>query len=49
MTTPFWFLLLICTEEFVLMLAFLWHRQWLDVIYWLGVMFINGGLLVRAR
>jgi hypothetical protein len=36
-------------EETVLLAAFIWHRQWVDVVYWIGVLFINGALLVRAR
>lgn len=48
MSAPTWFLLLICSLEFCLMVAFAWHRQWQDVIYWLGVQLINVVLIMRA-
>lgn len=48
MTVPVWLLWLICAEELVLLLAFAWHRQWVDVIYWTGVQVINAALLLRA-
>jgi hypothetical protein len=48
MTMPVWLLWLIVAEEACLLTAFVYHRQWVDVVYWIGVMFINGALLVRA-
>lgn len=48
MTVPVWLLWIIVAEEAVLLAAFAWHRQWVDVVYWIGVMFINGALLARA-
>lgn len=49
MTAPFWLLLLIVVEEAALLAAFAWHRQWVDVIYWVGVLCINSVLLMRAQ
>jgi hypothetical protein len=49
MTTPQWILWVIVAEEACLLAAFAWHRQWVDVVYWIGVMFINGALLVRTH
>jgi hypothetical protein len=48
MTVPLWLLWLIIAEEFALLLAFAWNRQWVDVIYWTGVQVINTALLLRA-
>jgi hypothetical protein len=48
MTVPVWLLWVIVAEEAVLLAAFAYHRQWVDVVYWIGVMFINGALLWRA-
>jgi hypothetical protein len=48
MTVPFWFLVAISALEVGLWAAFIWHRQWVDVIYWTGVLIINAALLTRA-
>ena len=48
MIVPVWILWLIILLEFGLLVAFAWHRQWGDVIYWTGVQVINVALLLRA-
>lgn len=49
MNTPLWLLWLIVIEEAVLLAAFVWNRQWVDVIYWTGVQVVNVALLLRAH
>jgi hypothetical protein len=48
MTTPAWLLVLLAAIEMVLLLSFLRHKQWIDVVYWTGVQIINVALIWRA-
>jgi len=49
MSAPLWFLLAICSLETGMLVAMLARKQWMDVIYWGGVLLINASLVSRSR